>query len=99
MPLRENWRAIVEMTRHDPLVILGFLLIGAFVVLFFHVQFKMQEAGHKAYDVFVSSRKYAMPTEYLRIRKQHGWSPWPAYLIWPCLLLGIAVLVIGVYRM
>jgi hypothetical protein len=97
--LQENLRAIVEMARHDPMALLGFLLIGAFAVLFFRVQFKMQKAGYKTYDVFVSSRKYGMPTEYLRIRKQHGWSPWPAYLLWPCLLAGIALLIAGLLRL
>ncbi len=87
------------MAEHDPLVILGFLLIGAFVVFFFHVQFKMRETGLSAYAVFVSSQKFSLPTEYLKIRKQRGWSPWPAYLVWPCLLAGIVLLVIGVYRM
>jgi len=87
------------MARHDPLVILGFLLIGAFAVLFFHVQFKMREAGWSAYTVFVSPQKLSLPIEYLKIRKQRGWSPWPAYLILPCLLAGIVLLVVGVYRM
>lgn len=89
IPLRENLRAIIEMARHDPPAILEFLLIGAFAVLFFHVQLKMQKVGYKAYDVLVSSRKWRLPAEYLRIRKQWGWSPWPAHLIWPCLLAGI----------
>lgn len=87
------------MARPDPAAILGFLPIGAFAVLFFHVQLKMQKVGYKAYDVFVSSRKGRLPAEYLRIRKQWGWSLWPAYLIWPCLFAGIVVLIVGVSRL
>jgi hypothetical protein len=87
------------MARHDPAAILGFLLIGAFAVLFFRVQSKMQKAGYKTYEVFVSSRKWGLPADYLRIRKQQGWSPWPVYLMWPCLLAGITLLVVGLLRL
>jgi hypothetical protein len=87
------------MARHDPAAILGFVLIFAFGALFFHVQFKMQKAGYKAYEVFVSSREWGLPAEYLRIRKQRGWSPCPIYLMWPCLLAGIVLLVVGLLRL
>jgi hypothetical protein len=56
---------------------------------------KMSQAGIKiAYWRFEG--KYKLPVEYLRVRKERGWSPWPAYPIWPFLALGVAALLGGV---
>ena len=71
------------MARHDPAA----------------MQLKMQKVGYKAYDVFLSPPKWRLPAEYLRILKQWGWSPWPAYSIWPCLLAGIVLLIVSVSRL
>jgi hypothetical protein len=38
VPIRENLRAIAYMAKYDPLAILGFVLVGVFAVLFFHIQ-------------------------------------------------------------
>jgi hypothetical protein len=97
--VRENLRAIVEMARHDPMAILGFVLIFAFGALFTHVQLRMRETGYSTYAAFVSLRKWGLPAEYLRIRQQRGWSPWPVYLMWPCLIVGIVLLIVGVSRL
>ncbi len=94
MPIHENLRAIAYMAKHDPLAILGFCLLGAQGVLFFHMLLKMSRAGFEvAYWRF--DGKYRLPAEYLKAGKERGWSPWPAYLIWPCLALGVAALVGG----
>jgi MFS superfamily sulfate permease-like transporter len=37
--------------------------------------------------------------QYLKVRSRHGWSPWPAYLLWPCLLAGVFSLVFGLFRL
>jgi hypothetical protein len=87
------------MARHDPLVILGFLLIGAFSVLFVHIQFKMREAGYRTYPLVSRPSDWRLPAEYLRIAKKRGWSPWPVYLMWPCLIVGIVLLIVGVSRL
>jgi hypothetical protein len=94
--MRENLHILVEMARHDPAVIMGFLLIGTFAVLFIHIELKMREVGYKPNPFTRPSEYHALPFEYLRIRVKHGWSPWPAYLIWPCLAFGVALLVFGV---
>ena len=36
---------------------------------------------------------------YLKARKQKGWSPWPAYLIWIYLVMGLAAFVAGLFRL
>lgn len=90
---------VLYMVRHDPLAIVGFLLLGASAVLFVHIQFKMRQVGYKTYPPFARPYDWTLPLEYLRIRSKHGWSPWPAYLAWPCLGIGILVLVLGLFRL
>ncbi len=98
MPIGENLRAILYMAKHDPLAILGFCLLGVHGVLFFHIMLKMNRAGFEvAYWRF--DGKYRLPAEYLKVQRERGWSPWPAYLIWPCLALGIVALVVGLFRL
>jgi hypothetical protein len=84
-----------EIAQQFPLEILGFALMGTFAVLFVHVQFKMREIGYK---IFTGPSDWILPAKYLKVRKQHGWSPWPVYLMWPCLIGGFAFLVIGLFR-
>jgi hypothetical protein len=99
MTYQENLRAIIYMAKHDPLAILGFLLIGSFSVLFFHIQNKMQTIGYKPHYFHALLYDGKLPIEYLKVRKQHGWPAWPAYLVWPCLGLGIVSLLVGLIRL
>jgi hypothetical protein len=87
------------MARHDPWVIGGFLLLGMFAVLFFHVQVKMREIGYKTIPLFAKASDWELPRLYLRVRTKHNWSPWPVYLMWPCLAFGLFLLVFGFFRL
>jgi hypothetical protein len=74
VPIHENLRAIAYMAQHDPLAILGFCLLGASGVLFSHMLLKMTRAGFEvAYWRF--DGKCRLPAEYLKVRKERGWSP------------------------
>jgi hypothetical protein len=95
--MRDNLRILAEMTRHDPRVVMGFLLIGTFSVLFVHIQFKMRSVGYKTYPMVSRPSDWGLPAEYLKIRSRNGWPPWPVYLLLPCLLLGITALVTGLF--
>jgi hypothetical protein len=97
--MRESVHAVLYMARHDPLAILGLLLVCTFAVLFTHVQFKMRAVGYKTYPAFARPYDWTLPAEYLKVRSKHGWSPWPVYLMWPCLVVGIIILVIGLFRL
>jgi hypothetical protein len=92
-----NLHQISYMVRRDPIAVAGFLLIGTAGFLFIHLQLKMTRAGYKTY--LWSAKKWETPTEYLRVRARHGWSPWPVYLFGPCLLLGVAALIFGLFRL
>jgi protein-S-isoprenylcysteine O-methyltransferase Ste14 len=66
--VNETWKSIAYMLRENPLVVVGFLLIGIVV------------------------------WEYLKAGRQHQWSLWPAYLVWPATLIGILCLLTGLFR-
>jgi hypothetical protein len=95
VPIHENLRVVAYMAKHDPLAILGFCLLGAGAVLFSHMQIKMSRAGISAVVWRGMLANYRLHAEYSKVRKEHGWSPWPAYLVWPCFALGIAALFAG----
>ena len=98
MTYRENLSAIIYIAQRDALTILGVLLVGVYALSFVHIQNKMRGIGYKTHRVFGGPlRDWALPAEYLKIRRRHGWSAWPAYLLWPCLALGIVSLVVGLF--
>lgn len=92
--LQQNWHTIVQMAGHDPATVSGFLLIGASSVFFFHIVMKLSKAGHS-----ISANGLGVPFAYLKVRANHGWSPWPAYLSWLSLIAGIALLVFGLLHL
>jgi len=93
--MQAHWWEIIEMFRHDPAVVLGFFLIGSGAVLFVHIQFKMRAVGYDTFPLISTPKDWGLPFEYLKIRGKHGWSPWPAYLVWPCYVAGTALLLFG----
>ncbi len=90
-----EWHVIAYVVRHDPLPVLGFALIGVGSVMWWHLQLVMTRAGYKTRMFQQFPNDIGLPVQYLKVRSGHGWSPWPAYLIWPCLVLGILFLVGG----
>jgi hypothetical protein len=89
--------------KHDPTVVAGFLFIGCSSVLYIHVQIKMVRAGYRtSFDVLrgpLSAKGMDTPTQYLKVRAKHDWSPWPVYLLFPCPLAGIGLLVFGLFHL
>jgi len=101
--MNDNLKMFLYMVRHDPAVVVGLALIGAASTLFFHVTLKLSRVGFRSYVVFkpplVLASNWAIPGEYLRVRRKYGWSPWPVYCLWPCLVGGIVCLVFGLFRL
>jgi len=92
----------MAMVRHDPLLIVGLLLIGLSSWLSFVVFRRLQECGYRWRGYIASGPMIGtMPLAYLYLkeRKRRGWSPWPAYLIWIFLITGLAALVAGAFRL
>jgi hypothetical protein len=94
---------LVYMAHHDPAIILGLLLIGSSAVFFIHIQFKMIKAGYKSSYTFfkkpLSPNGWDSPGQYLKVRAEHNWSPWPVYFLGLSLLIGTVVLVFGLLRL
>jgi hypothetical protein len=101
--MQDEIQALSYMMKHDPTVVAGWLLIGSSSVFYIHVHLKMVRAGYKtSFDVLrgpLSAKGLETPTQYLKVRAKHGWSPWPVYMFLPCLLAGIALLIFGMFRL
>jgi hypothetical protein len=93
--------SLMTLVRHDPMAIIGLLLIGTSGVLFFHVLCKTTMVGHHLPSNFFEFKGiiWTVPLAYLRARSRQGWSAWPAYLIWPFGLAGSVLLVLGLFRL
>lgn len=89
-----DWHIMAYVLRNDPLPVLGFVLIGAASVFFFHIQSVMAKAGHKVH-FFSAFQDIGLPGEYLKLRSREGWSAWPAYLVSPCSIAGALLLFVG----
>jgi hypothetical protein len=100
--VQESVQTVVAAAKQYPTPISGLLFIGISAILFFHIQLMMTRAGYKTSYAFFknpwTTNGWDTPTEYLKIRAKHGWSPWPAYLVFPCMLAGIGLLVYGLFR-
>jgi len=79
-----------------------FLYFGMFVLAFFaaahyYLYLRLRDIGYKKH--IFNFLLVAVPVDYLRNRTKYGWSAWPAYLVWPLLVGGLVLLVIGVFRL
>ena len=93
---------VVLMIRRDPIVVMGFILIGASAVLAFRLHRKLLEVGQDTSYLFLSipsTAIWTVPRAYLKARSRHGWSAWPAYLMWLGVISGVTLLVAGLFRL
>ena len=95
--MAEHISLLAYIVRHNPLLSLGLWLVGASVLLASHIKCKLIELGHQAVPLLPNPRDRELPGEYLEVRSQHGLSPWPVYLMWPCLGAGVVTLLIGLF--
>jgi hypothetical protein len=91
-----EWHAIAYAVRHNPLPVLGLVLIGAGSAMWWHLHVAMARAGYQTRMLQQLPNDMGLPGRFLSVRKRHGWPAWPAYLVWPCLILGGLLLFIGV---
>ena len=86
----------LELLKHDPWPVIGFAMLGASSVLFFHMHSKLERFGLSNLG---SAAQWQNPSRYLGEARRHGWSVWPAYLFWISLVGGIAFLVYGMFHL
>jgi hypothetical protein len=75
---------------------IGFLLFGLIMVPQNVILRRLRGVGYKtqAFD-WTANGKFNLPVEYLKIRAQHGWSPWPVYSMVLMLLAGVGFILLG----
>jgi hypothetical protein len=59
----------------------------------------MRSIGYKTNPLVSRPSDWELPAKYLKVCSQHRWSSWPVYLMWPSIILGLALLVIGLFRL
>ncbi len=80
-----------------PYLYSGIILLACFAIVHYYLYLRLRDTGyHKTIFDFLLVE---VPVDYLRLRAKYGWSPWPAYLMWPFLLIGAVLFVIGVSRL
>lgn len=99
-----GFRPLAYVAHHDPAVIVGLMLIGGAIVLYTYVQLQMIRAGYKSSSAYLkipilAANNWNTLVHYLKVRANHGWSPWPVYLLGPLFFLGVVILIIGLVRL
>jgi len=86
------------MLQHDPLLVFGLFLLGTSAVFSFRIYSAVERNG-RAPNLLTRSAAFDLPFDYLKLRIQKHWSPWPVYLYWLCLLGGVFALIAGLLRL
>jgi MFS superfamily sulfate permease-like transporter len=84
------------------MAVIGFALIGASATLVFHLHRKLLEIGEDTSRLFFripNTAVWTVPRAYLKARSKHGWSAWPACALWLSFVLGIILLIAGLFRL
>lgn len=98
--MQEGMNEIISFVKRNPLPVLGLLLFGVSGLLLFRLHRKLQEIGDKSYALKIPSDiAWTVPQAYLKARLKQGWSPWPAYAGWGCLVSGLVLSVVGLFRL
>jgi hypothetical protein len=74
---------------------IGFSLISAAAVMDIWIRLRLRDAGEKEVFVRGGTLDYR---RYLSQRKERGWPAWPAYSIFPLLLVGLAFVIWALLR-
>ena len=75
----------------------GMLLLAFFAVVHYYLYLRLRDIGYGKH--IFNFLLVAIPVDYLRNRAKYGWSAWPAYLVWPLLIVGLVLFAIGVFRL
>jgi hypothetical protein len=76
---------------------IGVFLLACFVSIHYFLYLRLRDTGYKKH--IFNFLLVEIPVDYLRVRAKYGWSPWPAYIVWPALIGGLVVFFIGVFKL
>ena len=96
--MRENANTVFYIVRSNLFFLLGLGLVAVFLLLLAYIKFKLKHSGYGTAPLFFHPRDWELPADYRAVQSKQGWSPWPEFLIWPCLVAGVAILLIGLLR-
>ena len=96
--MRENVNVALHIVRHNSLLLLGLGLVAVFLLLLAYIKFKLKDSGYRTAPLFFHPRDWELPADYRAAQSKHGWSLWPEFLIWPCLIAGVLSLLVGLFR-
>lgn len=75
----------------------GIFAISCFATIHYYLYLRLEEAGRsKNISRFLL---LGIPRDYLKLRKHLNGSPWPAYLLGPILVIGLMLLVVGIFAL
>ena len=94
--MTEDTQILVQFARHNPFLllgwVLGFSLIGMAGVLHFYMLRKLVASGYKVQ--ILNGLIWRLPAAYRKGRNEgQNWPSWPEYLVWPCVIAGIVLLI------
>ena len=108
--MRHSVDYVVFIVLHNPILALGLWLFAASLFLVCQIKGKMtsldrelereldRELGPETIHPFPHPADWELSAHYLAIRSKYGWSPWPAYLMWPCQISAVLLLLVGLLR-
>jgi hypothetical protein len=76
------------------MLVIGALLLGVAALLDSFFRIRMQRIGEKWALLQGGAFDYS---RYHNIRREHGWSAWPVYVMWAAAVCGIALLIVGFF--
>jgi hypothetical protein len=74
----------------------GMFLLGCSAALHYFLYLRLRDTGRN-YIIF--NLLWPVLSDYLRITSKQRWSPWPAYLVLPTMVVGFVLLCMGVFKL
>lgn len=100
--MRHSVDYVVFIVLNNPIPSVGIWLLAVSLFLVCHVKTKMTAAlDDEAVDTvhpFPHPTDWELSAHYLALRSKYGWSPWPVYLMWPCQVSAVLLLLVGLLR-
>jgi len=75
------------------ILVAGAVLLATGSALDFIFRLRMTRAGHRMALLLGGAFNYR---EYHKVRRKYGWPAWPVYIMWASIIVGLALIVVGV---
>jgi hypothetical protein len=107
--MRHSIDYIVFIVLNNPIPSVGIWLLAVSLFLACQIKSKMtaieemdqetgQESDQEIIHPFPHPDDWELSAHYLAVHSKYGWSPWPVYLMWPCQVSAVLLLLVGLFR-